>query len=190
MFVHNDTLVNSHTDTMVTWNGQKGGNEGLRQGGWCGCGWLVLKRESKGRNTQSVTIAHGDSQLKVHKYTLTSTQTTEAVIREINKIWENNKDIMSRVATAIKALGLVINEVMTSADLLVYDKIIIFRRLKIIPETKRWARISSVTNDQLPSFSNSIAGCITGVLAVCQFSDTPFEIVKISTISLLVWWLH
>lgn len=128
MIVQGDTLMNSSTDTMVTWYSQKGGNEGLRQGGWCGCGWLNLKRESKGRNTQSVTIAHGDNQLKVHKYTLTGAHTTEAVIREINKIWANNQDIMSRVSAAVAALGLVINEdeVMTSADLLIYGKIIIF----------------------------------------------------------------
>jgi hypothetical protein len=77
---------------------------------------------------------------------------------------------MDRIKLETGKLGLTINakEVLTSPEKLIYKKIPVFRGKLLSLETKRWARISTVSNDQLPTFANSIAGSTTNALSVNQ----------------------
>lgn len=56
-----------------------------------------------------------------------------------------------------RRLGLIINqnETMKSADYLNYGKIPIFRGTLKGLDTKRWSRVTCVSNDQLPTMSSS-----------------------------------
>ncbi|ALO28655.1 polymerase [Lone star tick rhabdovirus] len=179
MTVRGQVVSNRNPDKVVTWNGQLGGFEGLRQKGWSVLNYLVLRREALTRNTKTKFLAQGDNQIVITQYSYMGDRSDTHLDREILNIWENNQDIMRRIQTATQKLGLLINEdeVVTSSELLIYGKIPVFRG-KVIPlETKRWSRISAVTNDQLPSFSNSIASATTSALAVCQYSDSPIEVI-------------
>ncbi|AJR16768.1 RNA polymerase [Zahedan rhabdovirus] len=177
MVVENGRVYNKEGAT-VCWEGQLGGFEGLRQKGWSILNYLVLRREALTRNTGTRFLAQGDNQIVITQYTLVSKNTDEAMKREVLNIWENNQTIMDRIRKATGKLGLKINEdeVVTSAELLIYGKVPVYRG-KVIPlETKRWSRVSTVTNDQIPNFANSIAGGTTAALSVSQHSEDPIEI--------------
>lgn len=178
MRVEGDTLVSLNKDNPVCWDGQLGGFEGLRQKGWSVVNYLILRREILMRNTSTLILAQGDNQLIIPKYKIVNKRDEQSLKREISNIWANNQDLMDRVRRATGALGLTINkdEVVTSAELLVYGKIPIYRGKIIALETKRWARVSSVTNDQIPSLSTSLASVTTSSIAVCQHSDDPIEV--------------
>ncbi|QBQ65046.1 polymerase [Xinjiang tick rhabdovirus] len=179
MSVQNRRVVNVNINSPVVWEGQLGGFEGLRQKGWSVLNYLVLRREALTRNTQTKFLAQGDNQIVITQYTPMSSKNDECLDREIQNIWDNNKEIMTRIRIATGKLGLIINEdeVITSAELLIYGKTPVFRG-KVIPlETKRWSRISTVNNDQLPSFSNSLASVTTNALSVNQFSESTDEVI-------------
>ncbi|AJR28545.1 polymerase [Bahia Grande virus] len=173
-------IYNLFDDKMVCWHGQLGGFEGVRQKGWSVLNYLILRREAATRNTAPKFLAQGDNQIVITQYTLTSKSTQAIIERELRNIWENNAHIMHRIQQATSRIGLVINndEVLTSAELLVYGKIPVFRG-KLLPlETKRWSRVSTVTNEQIPSFSNSLASSTTTALAVNQHSENPIEVIS------------
>nr|ACZ81407.1 RNA polymerase [Moussa virus] len=177
MKVEGNTLVNVNPETPVCWNGQQGGFEGLRQKGWSVVNYLILRREIMTRNTSTMILAQGDNQIIIPKYKLVNKRNNLEMRKEINNVWMNNAHLMNRVRESTKALGLTINkdEVVTSAELLIYGKIPIYRGKIIALESKRWSRVSSVTNDQIPSLSNSVSSATTSAITVCQHSDDPIE---------------
>lgn len=180
MIVRNNSLENRDPTKKVCWNGQFGGFEGIRQKGWSILNYLILRREAMTRNTATKFLAQGDNQIVITQYTLVSRGSEDIIRRELKNIWNNNSEIMRRIQAATGRIGLVINddEVLTSAELLVYGKIPVFRG-KLIPlETKRWSRVSTVTNEQIPSFSNSLASSTTTALAVNQHSEDPLEVIR------------
>lgn len=166
-------LKNVDESQPVTWRGQAGGFEGLRQKGWSILNYLILRREIKFRNASTLIIAQGDNQNVVPQYTITNLMTEKTTKREIMNIWNNNASLMTRIQSATKSLGLKINqdEVVTSSELLIYGKIPIFRGKVIALESKRWSRVSSSTNDQIPSVSTAIAAAVTSAIAVGQYSE-------------------
>lgn len=180
MRVEDDQLVNLSDDYPVCWNGQKGGFEGLRQKGWSVCNYLILRRETMMRNTSTLILAQGDNQLIIPQYKPVNKIDLKSLKVEILNIWNNNKNLMDRIVKSTGALGLTINrdEVVTSSELLVYSKIPVYRGKVIGLETKRWSRVSSVTNDQIPSMANSVASAVTSAIAVCQYSDNPIEVMN------------
>lgn len=180
MSVDGETLRNIDPTKKVTWTGQLGGFEGLRQKGWSILNYLILRREALTRNTKTKFLAQGDNQIVIIQYSLVSSINEETIQREVDNIWKNNQEIMRRIQSATGSLGLLINndEVVTSSELLVYGKIPVFRGKVISSEPKRWARVNCVTNDQVPSFANSLAAGTTCALAVCQYSDQPLIVLK------------
>lgn len=173
MQIQKDKVI-SLNETKVCWMGQEGGFEGVRQKGWSILNFLALRREALSRNTRVLFLAQGDNQNIVTLYSLTNKGSTETIKQELLNIWYNNDYIMKRIQIATSKLGLLINdnEVVTSAELMIYGKVPIFRG----KETKRWSRISTTNNDQIPSFASAIAGSITTSLSVNQYSDHPLEI--------------
>ena len=120
------------------------------------------------------------SSIVITQHTLKAKGRLDVILDEIRKIWRNNLIIMNRIRAATGSLGLIINqdEVFSSPELLACGKTPVFRG-KVLPlETKRWSRISTVTNDQIRSFANSLEKDTTAVLAVCHNSKYPIEILK------------
>ncbi|AJR28474.1 polymerase [New Minto virus] len=169
------SLSNVSEDTPVCWQGQQGGFEGLRQKGWSIVNYLILRREILLRNTGTLILAQGDNQIIIPKYKIVNKLDETGIRMELKNIWDNNASLMDRIRASTSSLGLTINkdEVVTSAELLVYGKVPIYRGVVIPLETKRWARVSSVTNDQLPSLATAVSSTVTSALAVCQHTDNP-----------------
>lgn len=166
--------------SILCWEGQLGGFEGLRRKGWTVLNYLIHLRDALTRNTGTKFLAQRDNQILITQYSLVTKGDDQIVDREIANIWENNKAIMDRIQKATGSLCLIINndEVVISAELLVYGKVPIYRGKMIPLETKRWSRISSVTNDQIPSFANSIAGSTTSGSRSLSVSDHPIKVIK------------
>lgn len=75
---------------------------------------------------------------------------------------------------ARRKLGLIINkdETLQSADFLIYGKVPIFRgNIKGI-ESKRWARVTCVANDQMPTLANTLSTINSNALTVAHFSTS------------------
>nr|ASM90790.1 polymerase [Ord River virus] len=174
--VEGDTLVNN-SEFLVCWNGQKGGLEGLRQKGWSVLNYLVIERESKIRNTRVKVLAQGDNQTISTFYHLQSHFDNAELADQLDHICKNNKAIMNAIEQGTTKLGLIINrdETMVSADYLNYGKVPIFRGVIRGLHLKRWSRVNCVTNDQVPSLSNSLASCATNALTVSHYSDEPLN---------------
>ncbi|AJR28559.1 polymerase [Connecticut virus] len=177
MRVTDNSLINLNEDTPVCWEGQAGGFEGLRQKGWSIVNYLILRREVMMRNTGTLILAQGDNQIIIPKYKIVNKMDDDGLVTELHNIWANNQNLMDRIRKSTQALGLTINkdEVVTSAELLVYGKVPIYRGVVLPLETKRWARVSSVTNDQLPSMATAVSSTVTSALAVCLHSDDPVQ---------------
>nr|AHD46130.1 RNA-dependent RNA polymerase [Eel virus American] len=169
--------LQNRTEALVCWNGQKGGLEGLRQKGWSILNLLVIKRESKIRNTKVQTLAQGDNQVVCTQYRIMPTRSTLELQAELEKVKKNNQVIMDAIETGTNKLGLLINndETIQSADFLTYGKVPIFRGNIRCLETKRWSRVTCVTNDQLPSLSNVMSSVSTNSLTVSHFDVSPIE---------------
>ncbi|QIQ19254.1 polymerase [Perhabdovirus trutta] len=172
-----DGELQDRTDKLVCWNGQAGGLEGLRQKGWSILNLLVIQRESKIRNTKVQTLAQGDNQVVCTQYRVMPTRTTEELVTELEKIKINNQAIMDAIEGGTNKLGLLINndETIQSADFLTYGKVPIFRGNIRCLETKRWSRVTCVTNDQLPSLANVMSSVSTNSLTVSHFDVSPLE---------------
>ncbi|AJR28510.1 polymerase [Sawgrass virus] len=177
MKVSGNSLVSTNEAIPVCWEGQAGGFEGLRQKGWSIVNYLILRREIMARNTGTLILAQGDNQIIIPKYKIVNKIDDQGLRAELDHIWENNNNLMERIRNSTNALGLTINrdEVVTSAELLVYGKVPIYRGVVLPLETKRWARVSSVTNDQLPSLATAISSTVTSALAVCLHTDDPVQ---------------
>lgn len=100
----------------VSWNGQLGGLEGLRQKGWSVVYLLALLREAKTRNTLVRTLAQGDNQVVCNSYKIPDTTRQHELQQQIDEVMTNNKVITDAVAKGTERLGLLINcdETMTS----------------------------------------------------------------------------
>nr|WHX01969.1 RNA polymerase [Perhabdovirus perca] len=176
MEVRGDDLLNK-TDRLVCWDGQEGGLEGLRQKGWSILNLLVIQRESKIRNTKVQTLAQGDNQVVCTQYRVMPTRDDRELVSELEKIKTNNQVIMDAIEEGTNKLGLLINndETIQSADFLTYGKVPIFRGNIRCLETKRWSRVTCVTNDQLPSLANVMSSVSTNSLTVSHFDVGPLE---------------
>lgn len=91
-----------------------------------------------------------------------------------------------------RRLGLIINqnETMKSADYLNYGKIPIFRGTLKGLDTKRWSRVTCVSNDQLPTMSNILSTVSSNALSVGYFSDSIIEINFIGNLVLDLIEIH
>ncbi|AJR28515.1 polymerase [Mosqueiro virus] len=172
-----ETLLNKDPNSLVCWDGQAGGLEGLRQKGWSIVNLLVIERESKIRNTLVKVLAQGDNQTISTCYELATTYTDEEEASEINKIIQNNNAVMNAIRTGTTKLGLLINEdeTMVSADYLNYGKVPIFRGIIRGLDAKRWARVNFGNNDQVPSLGNMLSSVATNALTVSHFSVQPID---------------
>ncbi|UOX72924.1 RNA-dependent RNA polymerase [Wenzhou Myotis laniger tupavirus 1] len=180
MMVKDNTLINK-TENLVCWNGQAGGLEGLRQKGWSILNLLLILRIGKLRNTEIKILAQGDNQVLNMHYKLPSHRDQLELLECIKEITRNNDYIMMEVDNWTQRLGLIINkdETMQSADFLIYGKIPIYRGNLTLPESKRWARVNCVTNDQLPTFANVLSTVSSTALTVSHFSSSyrdPIEL--------------
>ncbi|UYL95609.1 MAG: RNA-dependent RNA polymerase [Zhangjiakou Rhabd tick virus 1] len=162
------------SEGLFFWNGQAGGLEGLRQKGWTLLNLLIILRESKVRNTRVTVLAQGDNQVINTHYVLPDHLPPEELEVALRQVYKNNSEIMTAVVKGTKKLGLKLNkeETMTSSEYLNYGKTPVIRG-KIYPlESKRWSRITCVTNDQLPTFANVLSAVSTNALTVAQSSPT------------------
>ncbi|AEG25349.1 polymerase [Vesiculovirus jurona] len=195
MRVRNGVVENS-SDTRVCWNGQAGGLEGLRQKGWSILNLLVIQRESKIRNTSVKVLAQGDNQVICTQYK-TKQHRSEIELRgALEQMKSNNQTIMDSIERGTNRLGLLINqdETMQSADYLNYGKVPIFRGVIRGLETKRWSRVTCVTNDQLPTCANLLSSVSTNALTVSHFSVNPINAMiqynYFSNFSRLLLYMH
>ncbi|WGL21410.1 RNA-dependent RNA polymerase [Killamcar virus 1] len=162
---------------LACWHGQAGGLEGLRQKGWSVLNMLVINRESQCRNTRIKILAQGDNQVICTQYKVQENLSEPELHVALDAIWKNNKEIMRAVLRGVDKLGLLINqnETMISADYLNYGKIPIFRGCIHALESKRWSRVTCVSNDQLPTFANIMSSVATSALMVSHFSSSPLD---------------
>ncbi|APG78735.1 RNA-dependent RNA polymerase [Hubei diptera virus 9] len=169
--------VANNSDKRVCWNGQAGGLEGLRQKGWSILNLLVIRREGAHRNTQVRCLAQGDNQVICTLYKLQKYRTQEELQENIQRVVDNNNVILNRIIKGTERLGLIINrdETMQSADYLNYGKIPFFRGNLRNLETKRWSRVTCVTNDQIPTLANVMSSVTTNALTVAHYSDNPLN---------------
>nr|QPP12221.1 polymerase [Vesicular stomatitis virus] len=176
MTIRNSTLCNS-TKNRVCWNGQKGGLEGLRQKGWSIVNLLVIQREAKIRNTAVKVLAQGDNQVICTQYKTKKTRSELELRAVLHQMAGNNNKIMEEIKRGTEKLGLIINddETMQSADYLNYGKIPIFRGVIRGLETKRWSRVTCVTNDQIPTCANLMSSVSTNALTVAHFAENPIN---------------
>ncbi|AJG39212.1 RNA-dependent RNA polymerase [Wuhan Louse Fly Virus 10] len=172
----NDNLFNKGQH-RVCWNGQAGGLEGLRQKGWSIVNLLILKRESRTVNTDIKVLAQGDNQVICSRYKLRKSRNPDQLYNNLMDISKNNKALMDRIAEGTGKLGLIINhdETMKSTEFLNYGKTCVFRGNIRNLETKRWSRVTCVTNDQLPTMANVLSTTSSNALTVSHFSDSPIN---------------
>lgn len=165
--------ITNATTTRVSWQGQLGGLEGLRQKGWTVVSLLVIERESKIRNTLTKVLAQGDNQVVCTYYELPSDVDHKIVDAEIPNVTLNNGKIVAAISQGTRRLGLQINldETLISSDYLNYGKIILFRGRMLPLTTKRWSRVTCITNDQIPSLGNIMSAVSANALTVAQQSD-------------------
>ncbi|AEG25355.1 polymerase [Vesiculovirus perinet] len=176
MKVQGNSLVNN-SNQRVCWNGQAGGLEGLRQKGWSILNLLVIQRESKIRNTAVKVLAQGDNQVICTQYKTKQHRTDHELRSALLQMKLNNDFIMEAIEHGTGKLGLLINqdETMQSADYLNYGKVPIFRGVIRGLETKRWSRVTCVTNDQLPTCANLMSSVSTNALTVAHFDVHPLN---------------
>ncbi|QEA08659.1 polymerase [Hayes Yard virus] len=179
MIAQGNRLVNK-TGATVCWEGQLGGLEGLRQKGWSILNYLMIERESRIRNTRVKILAQGDNQTISMHYKTESWHDEAELISNINRMVENNNQIMTAIIEGTRRLGLKINhdETMTSPDYINYGKVpIIEGTIRGLP-TKRWSRVNFTSNDQLPSTSTVLNSSSTNALTVCHFSERPIDAIN------------
>ncbi|AOX47527.1 L protein [Gata virus] len=161
----------------VCWSGQSGGLEGLRQKGWSITNLLIIRRASIRRNTRVQILAQGDNQVICTQYSLHKTRNDQELQQCLNDISRNNDDIMREIEEGTRKLGLIINrdETMRSADFLSYGKVPVFRGNIRGLETKRWSRVTCVSNDQLPGLGNILSTVSSNALTVSHYSESPIN---------------
>ncbi|APG78803.1 RNA-dependent RNA polymerase [Wuhan pillworm virus 2] len=160
---------------LVAWEGQPGGMEGLRQGGWTMTGGLNIKRSSRVRNTAVQAMIQGDNQVISTKYKLRKVHGDEDLVDALQEIIRNNNMIIQHIRDNAAKLGLIVNESETlkSAEVLVYGKVPVVRGNVLGMDSKRYSRISCVNNDQIPSIGSIMASVGTNILTASHFSTSP-----------------
>ncbi|QCF24331.1 RNA-dependent RNA polymerase [Frog lyssa-like virus 1] len=158
----------------IAWNGQQGGLEGLRQKGWSLISLLMIEREAKTRNTQTKILAQGDNQVLCPTYSLSRGLSRDGLLVELENISRNATSIFLHVKEGAQKLGLIIKgeETMCSHDFLIYGKTPLFRGNVLIPESKRWSRVSCLSNDQVVNIANVMSTVSTNALTVAQHSQS------------------
>ncbi|QDZ26156.1 RNA dependent RNA polymerase [European bat lyssavirus] len=162
------------TNGPTCWNGQDGGLEGLRQKGWSLVSLLMIDRESQTRNTRTKILAQGDNQVLCPTYMLSSGLNKEGLLYELDSISRNAISIYRAIEDGASKLGLIIKkeETMCSYDFLIYGKTPLFRGNILVPESKRWARVSCISNDQIVNLANIMSTVSTNALTVAQHSQS------------------
>ncbi|AOX47517.1 L protein [Orgi virus] len=173
---HDGRIVNK-PGQLYCWQGQLGGLEGLRQKGWSIVNLLAINRASKSNNTFVKVLAQGDNQVVCTNYRVQKYRNHEELVQSLERIWENNNKLIHHIEQGALKLGLIINrdETLQSAEYLVYGKVPVFRGNFQCLESKRWSRITCVTNDQLPTLANILSTVGSNALTVAHFSDSPLE---------------
>ncbi|QOE77937.1 L protein [Sclerotinia sclerotiorum rhabdovirus 1] len=158
------------SDYSSCWIGQYGGIEGLRQKGWSILSLLNIERKFGKRNTRVQVLAQGDNQVICTQFRPRVKENHPDFDIVIQEIYQNNEAIMDSVEVGVVALGMKINkeETMQSTDYLNYGKIPIYRGVVRSLQTKRWSRISCVTNDSLPNFGNTLGTVTSNALTVAH----------------------
>ncbi|FAA01392.1 TPA: RNA-dependent RNA polymerase [Anole lyssa-like virus 1] len=158
----------------VCWNGQEGGLEGLRQKGWSLVSLLMIEREALVRNTRTKILAQGDNQVLCPTYHLSEGLNKTGLEYELDNIARNASAIYRAIEEGARKLGLIIKkeETMCSFDFMIYGKTPLFRGNILVPESKRWARVSCISNDQIVSLSNIMSTVSTNALTVAQHSQS------------------
>nr|APG78763.1 RNA-dependent RNA polymerase [Hubei dimarhabdovirus virus 4] len=179
MAVSGTNLINK-TGRRVTWTGQAGGFEGLRQKGWSILNLLVIRRESNRKNVKVQILAQGDNQVISSQFKIQAYRTEEELDENLEGIKYVNQQVMDGINAGTASLGLTINrsETMQSADYMCYGKVPVFRGVVYPLVTKRWARVTCVNNDQLPSLGSVGATATTNALMVSHFSTSPLESIR------------
>lgn len=177
MKVVDNQVYNRDDKKRVSWNGQRGGLEGLRQKGWSVVNLLVIERESRIRNTEIKTLAQGDNQVICTQYVINPSKTEAELSNHILSAMQNNDVIISAIRNATARIGLRINEdeTLQAADLLIYGKTIVFRGNLTCLEEKRYSRVTCTTNDQLPSLGNVLSTVSTNCLTIAHYSKSPLN---------------
>ncbi|AHX81844.1 RNA polymerase [Sunguru virus] len=164
------------TSIRSCWQGQPGGLEGLRQKGWSLLNIVLLDRISKKRNTRLRLLAQGDNQIVCSQFRLTDIR-EDKVIEHIEEVKQQNKAIMADIESGTGELGLIINkdETMLSTEYLNYGKVPVYRGNICGLKTKRWARVSCYSNDNLPNLSNILSTVSSTALSISHFSLSPVD---------------
>ncbi|QNM37830.1 RNA dependent RNA polymerase [Thrips tabaci associated dimarhabdovirus 1] len=172
--------LKNRTEKLVTWTGQAGGFEGLRQKGWSILNLLVIRREASRRNVKVQILAQGDNQVISTQFKTQAYRTDDELMENLEGIKYVNQQVMDGINAGTASLGLTINkaETMQSADFMSYGKVPVFRGVVYPLVTKRWARVTCVNNDQLPSLGSVGATATTNALMVSHFSTSPLESVR------------
>ncbi|AFQ62098.1 polymerase [Ikoma lyssavirus] len=156
------------------WDGQDGGLEGLRQKGWSLVSLLMIDRESQIRNTRTKILAQGDNQVLCPTYVVSQGLNEDGLKYELENISRNALSIYRAIEEGARKLGLIIKkeETMCSYDFLIYGKTPLYRGNILVPESKRWARVSCISNDQIISLANIMSTVSTNALTVAQHSQS------------------
>ncbi|AGO44084.1 L [Niakha virus] len=171
MTTQNGEIIN-RTEQRVCWQGQDGGLEGLRQKGWTITSMLMLLRIPRKRNTLIRTLAQGDNQVVITTYRPRTARNEAERLGIYKEIKENNRKIMEEVDRGAVKMGLRIKreECMQSIGYLNYGKIVIINGILYPLVSKRLARMSAISNDQLPTMANILSTVGSNMLTVAHFS--------------------
>lgn len=168
--------VGCSSSWTVAWLGQWGGLEGLRQKGWSLTNVLVIMMEAERTTTAKVKIlAQGDNQVICVTFSVKSGHKGGADPADIAEVDKLNRDFMDRVEARTEELGLKVNqsERLVSTDFMIYGKVPIFKGNIYPVESKRWSRVTCVTNDQIPSIANVMSTVSSCAMTVAQYSAVP-----------------
>ena len=118
-------------------------------------------------------LAQGDDQVVRTLYKVPSCANEEVLEGHLRDIVRNNDHIMDGVVGGSTRMGLILNrdETLQSAEILCYGKKILFRGNLLPPECKVFARTTSASNDQIPSFANILSTVSTNSLTMAQHNE-------------------
>lgn len=171
--VQDGELISANPEDQLTWTGQLGGLEGLRQKGWSITNYLAIERAQRSVTTARVKVlAQGDNQIICTTFNTKTVRGRAELEREINKITTLNSNLMNEIQRITTGLGLKLNpdETLVSTEYLIYGKIPVFKGNIMPIDSKRWSRVTCSTNDQLPNLANVMSTVTSCALTVSQNS--------------------
>nr|QMP82217.1 RNA-dependent RNA polymerase [Lepidopteran rhabdo-related virus OKIAV3] len=173
----NGRLMTTNPDYQVCENGILGGLEGLRQKGWSIISLLIIEHEMNQGPTNVKVLAQGDNQVICTNFSTNPGLTDGELQEELVRIVDINNNIIKNIELGIARMGMNLNkdETMQSADYLVYGKIPIFRGQIFGLEPKRWSRVNTVSNDQVPTLGNILSSASSNALAVSMYASSPIS---------------